>query len=87
MLTAIPSKRVYITKPVIECFSMSLRKNFIATSPDKNAEIIPATTAAGAIERVAFPVNKSRLSYSAEPKIMGMDSKNENVVAAFFSTP
>lgn len=66
---------------------MSFKKNFIAKSPDKNAEAIPTIIAHGEIEIATFPLIKSRLSYSAEPMIMGIESKNENVVAACLSTP
>ena len=66
---------------------MSFKKNFIAKSPDKNAEVMPTIIAHGEIEIATFPLIKSRLSYNAEPMIIGMESKNENVVAACLSMP
>ena len=41
---------------------MSFKKNFIAKSPDKKAEVIPTIIAHGEIEIAAFPLIKSRLS-------------------------
>ena len=66
---------------------MSFKKNFIAKSPDKNAEVMPTIIVHGEIEIAALPLIKSMLSYSAEPMIMGIESKNENVVAACLFTP
>lgn len=66
---------------------MSFKKNFIAKSPDKNAEAIPTIIVHGEIEIATFPLIKSRLSYSAEPMIIGIESKNENAVAACLFTP
>ena len=66
---------------------MSFKKNFIAKSPDKKGDIIPTIIAHGEIEIATFPLIKSRLSYNAEPMIIGMESKNENVVAACLSMP
>lgn len=56
-------------------------------SPDIKADIMPTTRVAGDISRVSFPVIRSMLSYSAEPIIMGMESKKEKVVASSFPTP
>ena len=50
---------------------MSFKKNFIAKSPDKKADIIPTIIAHGEIEIATFPLIKSRLSYNAEPMIIG----------------
>ena len=66
---------------------MSFKKNFIAKSPDKNAEVMPTIIVHGEIEIAALPLIKSRLSYNAEPMIIGIESKNENVVAACLFAP
>ena len=66
---------------------MSFRKILMDKSPDIKADIMPTTRVAGDISRASFPVIRSMLSYSAEPIIMGMESKKEKVVASSFSTP
>lgn len=58
----IPSKSVYITKPLSECLSTSFKKNFIDKSPDIKAATTPTITASRVIESAVFPVIKSRLS-------------------------
>ena len=59
----------------------------MATSPEKNATTIPMTTQYHGMDMTNPPLARSIISTIAEPKIMGIDNKNEKLDAVFLSTP
>ena len=62
-------------------------KSFRATNPEMNAVNTPTTIATGEYEMFCGMVKNSTLSKTAEARIIGIESKNENSKASSFGTP